>query len=123
MKEKLNNLIKLLLELHKKLLDLERAAYEKKNGSISNNHEYFQLVVNHDDFRWLRALSEIIASLDLESEKAELDDNQIKVLFENIKTLFGNNDESEFCKRYQYFFKQDLSLVELEARVLADLSK
>lgn len=123
MKEKLSNIIRLLLELHKNLLDLERAAYEKKNGVISNNHEYFQLVVNHDDFRWLRVLSEIIAALDLESEKADPDDNQIKVLFDNIRDLFENNDESEFGKRYQYFFKQDVRLAELETRVLANISK
>lgn len=122
MKEKLNNLIKLLLQLHKKLLDLERAAYEKKSGPISNNHEYFQLVVNHDDFRWLRSLSEIIADLDLESERVDQDDNQIKLLFENIKSLLESNDELAFSKRYQYFFSNVLELKDLQDKIFRNLN-
>lgn len=126
MKEKLNSLIKLLLDFHKKLLDLERGIYEKKNGPISNNHEYFQLVVNHDDFRWLRTLSEIITSLDLESENPELDLNRIKVLSKNIENLFIADNEVDFNKRYRYFCNQDANILELENKILIntlDISK
>jgi len=123
MKDKLRNLIKLLLEFHKVLLDLEKEAYENRNGQISSSYEYLQLVVNHDDFRWLRGLSEIITSLDLESEKPAPDANQIKILFENINNLFVDNNESEFSKRYHYFLKQNGSLSELENTVLVNIYK
>lgn len=126
MKEKLNNIIKLLLELHKNLLDLERATYEKKNGPISNNHEYFQLVINHDDFCWLRALSKIITVLDEAAEQTEIDNKQVVGLLIDLQKLLQGSLNENFFKRYQYFSNQDQNLSKLENRILAsilDISK
>lgn len=123
MKDKLNNLIKLLLELHKSLLDLERAEYEKNNGVISNNYEYFQLVVNSDDFRWLRSLSELIASLDSESEKDELEHRTIKAILEKLQSIFQVNNDEEFSKRYSYFLEHKANLVDLQTKIITNISE
>jgi hypothetical protein len=101
MKRKLQNLIKLLLNLHKELLDFEREHYEKKNGPISSNNEYFVLVVNHEDFQWLRKLSELIALLDEESEQMEIDINKIKEILADLKTMLSADDQSEFSLKYK----------------------
>ncbi len=53
-----------ILELHKALLESQRALYEQANGPITNRGEYFQLVVNHDDFNWLRPISQFIVQID-----------------------------------------------------------
>jgi len=118
MKEKINNLIKLLLGFHKILLDLERADYEKNNGPISNNHEYFQLVINHDNFRWLRSLSEIITMLDEAAEQAEIDNKHIKTLLGNLRELLQTDLNEDFSKRYQYFLKQEKNLIDLENKLI-----
>lgn len=102
MKTKLNIIIKTLLAIHKALLDLERANYEGKNGPISNNHEYFSLVVNHEDFQWLRKLSEIIALIDEESEQDPIDLKKVKELLNNLKDILAENKNDEFSLRYNF---------------------
>lgn len=53
-----------ILKLHKALLESQRVLYEQANGPIKNSGEYFQLVVNHDDFNWLRPISQFIVQID-----------------------------------------------------------
>lgn len=102
MKTKLNTIIKSLLNIHKALLDLERANYESKNGPISNNHEYFSLVVNHEDFQWLRKLSEMIALVDEESEQDPIDIKKVKELLSDLQDLLTENENDEFSLRYNF---------------------
>jgi hypothetical protein len=52
-----------LLRLHKSLLDAERAAYERVHGQVTGG-ELLQLVINHNQFAWLRPFSELIVSID-----------------------------------------------------------
>ncbi len=60
----LHQLSKALLQLHKALLDGERLAYERRHGPIGSNGQFFQLVLTHSDFAWLRDLSRLMAELD-----------------------------------------------------------
>jgi hypothetical protein len=102
-----NKLFKLLLELHKILLDLEKSRYEKNNGPISNANNYFQLVVSHDDFQWLRSLSALIASLDEAIEDDEKNKEQIILEIKNL--LFSKNDSDFLIKLESY--REEESLV------------
>lgn len=52
-----------LLRLHKALLDAERAAYERARGQVTAG-ELLQLVINDEQFAWLRPVSELIVSID-----------------------------------------------------------
>jgi hypothetical protein len=52
-----------LLRLHKALLDAERAAYERAHGQVASG-ELLQLVINHEQFAWLRPVSELIVRID-----------------------------------------------------------
>jgi hypothetical protein len=52
-----------LLRLHKALLDAERADYERAYGQASGG-ELLQLVINHEQFAWLRPVSELIVRID-----------------------------------------------------------
>jgi len=121
MKTKLNIIIKLLLNIHKALLDLERANYEGKNGPISNNHEYFSLVVNHEDFKWLRKLSEIIALIDEESEQEVIDIKKVKELLDNLKDLFAENKNDEFSLRYNFALNSYKNIFDLNRELMAEI--
>lgn len=118
MKNKIQNLIKLLLALHKKLMDLERKEYEIKNGPILNNNDYFNIVINHADFKWLRALSEIISIIDEEGEQEEINENRIKDLLNEILKMLtteqvnasGTSEVTEFSQRYGQVIVQDYDL-------------
>jgi hypothetical protein len=53
-----------LLRLHKSLLELERAAYERDVAPIKSAGEYLSLVLNEPAFQWLRELSAFIVMID-----------------------------------------------------------
>jgi hypothetical protein len=52
-----------LLRLHKALLDDERAAYERAHGQVTGG-ELLQLAISHEQFAWLRPVSELIVRVD-----------------------------------------------------------
>jgi len=123
MNKEIQNLVKLLLGLHKSLLDLEKEDYERKNGTISNNNEYFSLVVNHEDFKWLRSLSEIIALIDEEAEKEENDSKKIKELLLSLNNLLASSDEAKFTLRYRVCLEKNETLRFQDEKLKAEITK
>lgn len=63
MRRRLGAVRRALLHLHKALLDAERAAYEQARGRVTSG-EMLQLVINHEQFAWLRSISELIVRID-----------------------------------------------------------
>lgn len=63
-RQNLQNLRNALLRLHKTLLDFERLQYEQVHGRIPTSSEFFQLVIGHEQFLWLRPLSQFIVQMD-----------------------------------------------------------
>jgi hypothetical protein len=61
---RLRKLRSLLLRLHKALLDSERIGYEQCYGPIQSTNEFFQLVLGHEWFSWLRPISQLIVQID-----------------------------------------------------------
>ena len=53
-----------LLSLHKSLLELERAAYERDVAPITTTGQYLNLVLDDPAFQWLRELSAFIVMVD-----------------------------------------------------------
>jgi len=53
-----------LLRLHKSLLELERAAYERDVAPITSTGQYLNLVLDDPAFQWLRELSAFIVMID-----------------------------------------------------------
>src|ERR1700682_5741905 len=53
-----------LLQLHKALLDSERATYERDVARITTTGQYLDLVLNDPWFAWLRELSLFIVLID-----------------------------------------------------------
>lgn len=63
-REKLNQVRRQLLHLHKAILDAERASYERTHGRIESPHAVLQLVMHDPWFGWFRPLSEILVRID-----------------------------------------------------------
>jgi hypothetical protein len=62
--EQLKALRDRLLQLHKTLLDADRAAYERAYGPVGSSGEWLQLVLGHEHFVWLRPFSGLIVRID-----------------------------------------------------------
>lgn len=52
-----------LLHLHKTLLQTERIAYEQLHGQVSSR-ELLQLVMENEQFAWLRRISQLVVQID-----------------------------------------------------------
>ncbi|HIK44199.1 MAG TPA: hypothetical protein IGR64_04845 [Leptolyngbyaceae cyanobacterium M65_K2018_010] len=61
---KLRELRPLLLKSHKILMEAEKEAYEATYGQIPTKGEYLNLVLNHEQFSWLRPISQFIVQID-----------------------------------------------------------
>ena len=57
MRPQLNGLRDALLNLHKVLVDSERASYEQTMGTIHSPNQLLQLLINDPWFAWLHPLS------------------------------------------------------------------
>ena len=62
-RESLGNVRRTLLDLHKALIERERAAYEKGHGPVSPA-EMLQLLIRDAAFSWLHPISELIVRVD-----------------------------------------------------------
>lgn len=90
-----------LLHLHKALLDDERAWYEQAHGLVSSG-ELLQLVISHEQFAWLHAVSEFIVRID---ELLDADEpvtaNDAKALLAQARALVRPNATgTEFQRKY-----------------------
>jgi hypothetical protein len=61
-----------LLDLHKQLLDLVRADYEREHGPIGGPGPLLQLVTQDPAFAWLRPLSMLLVEMDDPTEVARV---------------------------------------------------
>jgi hypothetical protein len=62
-RQRLTNLRRALLRLHKAMLDAERESYERAHGQVTGG-ELLQLAINHEQFAWLHPVSELIVRID-----------------------------------------------------------
>lgn len=108
-----------LLRLHKLLLDTECVTYEQMRGKISKG-ELLQLVINHEEFAWLRRLSELIVQIDelLHADEPVMAE-AIAALVTDVRTLltpdeFGN----DFAMKYDAAFQRNPDVVLAHADVV-----
>ena len=98
---RLTDVRRALLRLHKVLLDAERAAYERVHGQVTSG-ELLQLVINHEQFAWLHAISELIVRMDelLDADEPATTDDAESLLAEARELLKPSETGSEFGRRY-----------------------
>ena len=61
--ESLTQVRQTLLDLHKALIERERAAYERGHGAVSPG-QMLQLLIRDETFSWLHPISELIVRVD-----------------------------------------------------------
>jgi hypothetical protein len=92
-----------LLELHKAILRAQQIAYEREHGRVASRGALLQLVVQHADFKWIRALSALIAQLDEWSEAGEdgAHAEELDAVIRALQTLIQpDGTNAEFTTRY-----------------------
>ena len=107
-----------LLNLHKTLMENQKAEYEKVYGAISNTNHYFQLVLSHEDFSWLRELSVLISSFD---EIMESENQDVRVVSDEIISLLTENNDKDFYRHLKQITDNNPSLIEVINNLVQDL--
>ncbi|MGI8469907.1 MAG: hypothetical protein ACR2N3_15815 [Pyrinomonadaceae bacterium] len=102
-RQKLKDLSKAFLRLHKTLLDGAKAEYEARHGKISNSNQYLQLVLDDAHFAWLRKISSLVALIDeAVSPRRPAAETEAKLLLDEAKNLLNFQDaDEEFNDKFQ----------------------
>jgi hypothetical protein len=120
----LRNVRLAILRLHKALLNSERVVYEQFYGRIKSSSEFFQLVISHDWFDWLRPISQFIIQIDevlKAKEPATL--AQVMETLEQARQLLQPNEEGTTLeKRYYRAIQRDPDIALMHAEVSQLLS-
>ncbi len=87
MREKLRALREQLLKIHSLLLSDQRSEYEQMYGRVTSAGEMLSLVMNHEWFNWLRALSSLIVRIDEMLDNQPWSDADAKTLIEYAEVL------------------------------------
>ncbi|HEX2191548.1 MAG TPA: hypothetical protein VHG51_21730 [Longimicrobiaceae bacterium] len=112
-----------LLRLHKALIDSERAAVERESGPMSSG-QFLQALIQDPRFAWLRPFSGLIVEIDETLATGEpLPPPEARAFVERVRALVVL--EGEEAERYERVRQRDAAVliahVELEARIAAAL--
>src|SRR5215510_1674360 len=108
----------LLLKLHKSLVDHELATYEGFNGPTTST-DFLNLLLNDDDFEWLRRFSTLIVDIDemfaqKEGYSGEAVDSHVSRL-RNLLAMEGEDDY--FQAKYKWALQNDTDVASLHAEM------
>ena len=108
-----------LLDLHKQLIDSERAVYEADVGPVQSPHHFFQLLTSEPWFAWLRPISQLIVMIDevLDGPEPLTNNNIDAVIMESVFLLVPAKAEGEFSTRYLAALQRDPAVVLAHAQV------
>jgi hypothetical protein len=106
--DQLKNARNILLKLHKSMLDLEREMYEGIHGQL-NASEFLNLLLEDEDFAWLRQFSMLIVEIDemfdvKEGASAEMIEANLK----KVRELVEMTEPDEYFRaKYQFALQRD----------------
>src|SRR5262245_49311079 len=121
LRQQLGDVRRSLLRLHKLLLDIERAAYEKARGRVTAG-ELLHLVINHEQFAWLHAISELIVRIDEAFDAKEpITSNDAKAFLAEVSTLLRPSETGSAFEKKYFQALQDHSEAVLAHREVLDI--
>jgi len=108
-----------LLDLHKTLIDSERAVYETSVGPINSPHHFLQLLSGDPWFAWLRPVSQLIVAMDeaLDAKEPLTSDGVDVLMNESVFLLVPAERGGEFGDRYVAALQRDPHVVLAHAQV------
>lgn len=108
-----------LLDLHKTLIESERAVYETRVGPIQSPHHFLQLLSSDPWFAWLRPVSQLIVAMDeaLDADESLTSDSVDALMNESVFLLIPAERGGEFGERYLAALQRDPDVVLAHAQV------
>jgi hypothetical protein len=112
-----------LLDLHKTLLDWQRATYEREHGRQSSG-DMLRLLLSHPQFEWLRGISALVVRIDEELEIDASPPSELAALLDAVRSTVVHRDVlSTFGQRYEMALQDSPDAVFAHRRVIALLKQ
>src|SRR3954454_21986405 len=117
-RETLKKARNILLKLHKTMLDIEREMHEGIHGSL-NSTEFLKLLLEDDDFAWLRKFSMLIVEIDeMFALKDDVSEEMIDANLRKVRELVDMNDSDDYFRaKYQFAFQRDHDAAGLQSQL------
>lgn len=115
-----------LLRIHRLLLDVERARYEKARGRIPNNTTFLQLVINDPWFDWLRPMAQLVLLIDerTSDKDAPISSPEARALYDRARGLLRPDPEGDaFQRLYAQAVQQAPALAVLTRQIAQHLDR
>jgi hypothetical protein len=98
----------ILLKIHKVLMDMERELHEGIHGPV-NSTQFLSLLLENEDFAWLRRFSGLVAEIDeLLYGKEGFSEAVAEAALLRVKNIAEMAEPDEyFTAKYQYAMQRD----------------
>ena len=114
----LNELRSKLLHLHKTLLEMERADFERAFGPLTSG-ELLQLVLNHAQFAWLRQISALVVQMDeMLAAEEPVTPSAVQSLLAQAGLLFTSSTDEVFKEKYHAALQREPEVVMAHSEVM-----
>ncbi len=116
---RLREISRRLVLLHRRLLDRERQAYERRHGAVAST-TMLQLLLDDPQFAWLRTLSSVMVKID---EAVDADDpvteRDVQAVRRELHRLLKSGDADTFHQKYRAALQESPDVVMAHAAVSA----
>lgn len=111
---------KLLMPMHRALIDFAKAEYVETIGSVSGPTHMLQLLQDHPFFEWLRPMTSLIVDIDTLS-RTDFERADVDALVGRLERLFGTSSDPDFAARYVPVLQRDFDVATGHAAIRAIL--
>ena len=121
-REKLGSVSLVMARIHKMLFENEMEIFEKQQGQSIGAAARLQILLNSTELAWLRALSQLLASVDeIYFQKVAILPEQMNLIKVQIQELLLPSSETEFAKKYHSMLVTVPDLIVEHAHLVAAL--
>jgi hypothetical protein len=108
-----------LLSLHKLLMNVEKAAYEKAEGVTLSPLKLLQLLTEDEQFSWLRQLSQLVVVMDeaMEEKPPITEERKDALVAEARHLLTGSTEPGSFAVRYAAIQEREAAVAAAHAEI------
>ena len=122
LRKKLDAVSHALRPVHKALVDLTSADYERRHGRIGGPVRLFQLLTQDPFFDWLHPMSALMAEIDeLYDQKEPLDPAEVDAVRGAVEALVGDRGQEpspdSFVSRYLEILQNHPEVVMVHAKL------
>ena len=118
----LREMSKLLIPLHRALIDASRDEFTAAGGFIQSPHHLLQLITDDPFFAWLKPMTSLIVDID-EMARVDFKDEDVAAIASRVDRLFGANVDESFAARYVPILQRNVDVAIAHAAVRQALAR